>query len=328
MKSFKLTADGDLSFTDGDKMKPYTITGKSYQTGTPSPDNPLPIIGVTTSFFYDYDGTDTHYQPERLVLHGIEDELGNIYADTIDVDPIKKICTLTRRVGINKGTGVVSYSAVSIDEKQVAGYLDLRDNHGLSWGYPIETSDSRLKFLCSHFPNNEHNDRFNEYIADTSFAKYEGRQCALWLKSERFTEEQLTDYGTSGHALTTAFNLFLNELGDMQVLFPLEREEVFEFPYTTTYNHQIEMVEGAELTCQKIKTVLGTNKGEWFFDEEEGINFDNILGKRSVQNSTTSKEIVHTTETKVVKKIVVQDGFDEELNALNEQLEKRLDGVQ
>ena len=44
-------------------------------------------------------------------------------------------------------------------------------------------------------------------------------------------------------------------------------------------NNEIQMVSGAELTRQTVETVLNTNKGEWFFDSDEGITFSNILGK-------------------------------------------------
>ncbi len=44
-------------------------------------------------------------------------------------------------------------------------------------------------------------------------------------------------------------------------------------------NGDIEMVEDEELTGQTLQTVLGTNKGEWFNDWDEGINFANVLGK-------------------------------------------------
>lgn len=35
----------------------------------------------------------------------------------------------------------------------------------------------------------------------------------------------------------------------------------------------------SELLLQKIKTVLGTNKGEWIFDQEQGIDYRIILVK-------------------------------------------------
>lgn len=44
-------------------------------------------------------------------------------------------------------------------------------------------------------------------------------------------------------------------------------------------NRQIQLVDGNELLAQTVKTVLGTNTGEWFLEENEGINFRNILIK-------------------------------------------------
>lgn len=41
----------------------------------------------------------------------------------------------------------------------------------------------------------------------------------------------------------------------------------------------IAMCEGDVLTAQTCQTVIGTNKGEWFLNKEEGINFRNILTK-------------------------------------------------
>ncbi len=44
-------------------------------------------------------------------------------------------------------------------------------------------------------------------------------------------------------------------------------------------NSQISMVNGGSLIQQKVRSVLRTNLGEWFFDWDEGIDFSNILGK-------------------------------------------------
>lgn len=44
-------------------------------------------------------------------------------------------------------------------------------------------------------------------------------------------------------------------------------------------NNQIELVEGLELVVQTLKQVLNTNLGEWFSDEEEGIDYHVILTK-------------------------------------------------
>ena len=44
-------------------------------------------------------------------------------------------------------------------------------------------------------------------------------------------------------------------------------------------NNTISMVVGAELLRQKVWTILHTNLQEWYFDWEQGIEFDNLLGK-------------------------------------------------
>ena len=44
-------------------------------------------------------------------------------------------------------------------------------------------------------------------------------------------------------------------------------------------NGKISIVTDDELLRQKVWTVLHTNLEEWFFDWEQGIDFDNLLGK-------------------------------------------------
>lgn len=44
-------------------------------------------------------------------------------------------------------------------------------------------------------------------------------------------------------------------------------------------NNTINLITGVELLQQKVWTVLQTNLGEWFCDPEQGIDFDNLLGK-------------------------------------------------
>lgn len=90
-------------------------------------------------------------------------------------------------------------------------------------------------------------------------------------------------------------------------------------------NGEIGMVHGAELTQQTIKSVLGTQKGEWFLNLDEGINYQNILGKKryvsknSALNNQYIKEMQEITEQSEQK--------EQAANALNERLAKRLDGV-
>lgn len=44
-------------------------------------------------------------------------------------------------------------------------------------------------------------------------------------------------------------------------------------------NGDIVMCGGDDLTAQTCRTTIGTNKGEWFLNEDEGINFRNVLAK-------------------------------------------------
>lgn len=43
--------------------------------------------------------------------------------------------------------------------------------------------------------------------------------------------------------------------------------------------HDIQLVRDKELTAQKVRLTLSTNKGEWSLNEDEGINFRAILTK-------------------------------------------------
>ena len=56
-------------------------------------------------------------------------------------------------------------------------------------------------------------------------------------------------------------------------------------------DNQIQMINGSELTKQTIQTVIGTNKGEWCLNEDEGITFDNILGKHTPDYEVVKTEI-------------------------------------
>ena len=46
-------------------------------------------------------------------------------------------------------------------------------------------------------------------------------------------------------------------------------------------NNEISIVTGDELLKQKVVTVLKTNLKEWFFDWEQGVDFENLLGKNT-----------------------------------------------
>lgn len=56
-------------------------------------------------------------------------------------------------------------------------------------------------------------------------------------------------------------------------------------------NNELSMVANKELKAQTIQSVTSTNKGEWLFDEDEGINFDNVFSK---QPEEVKKEIMRS----------------------------------
>lgn len=44
-------------------------------------------------------------------------------------------------------------------------------------------------------------------------------------------------------------------------------------------NGKIAMISDNDLTAQTVRTVLGTKKGEWIFNKDEGIEFAYLVGK-------------------------------------------------
>ena len=87
----------------------------------------------------------------------------------------------------------------------------------------------------------------------------------------------------------------------------------------------IQMVHGTELTKQTIKTVLGTQKGEWFLNWSEGIDHNSILGKRRYASQNSAVDNQYIEEINMLKSANAKNEQTE--NALNKLLEKRLDGV-
>lgn len=90
-------------------------------------------------------------------------------------------------------------------------------------------------------------------------------------------------------------------------------------------NGEIQMVYGANLTAQTVKSVLSTQKGEWFLDANEGINRDNILGKKAVISEKSTVEKQYIREITTLKQTNADN--EAEMSALNEKLARRLDGV-
>lgn len=79
---------------------------------------------------------------------------------------------------------------------------------------------------------------------------------------------------------------------------------------------EIEFVTGTELTAQTIQYVLSTNKGEWAFNIDEGINFDNVLGKHRITR-TSAEDSYYLQELTQVR---------EENNDAVQRLNDRLNG--
>lgn len=91
-------------------------------------------------------------------------------------------------------------------------------------------------------------------------------------------------------------------------------------------NGTIQMVHGSELTAQTIKSVFGTQKGEWFLNWEQGINHNEILGKKRYASQNSALDNQYIREINSLKQII-KDHENSDESALNELLGKRLDGV-
>lgn len=57
-------------------------------------------------------------------------------------------------------------------------------------------------------------------------------------------------------------------------------------------NGDICFSEGMDLIRQTVESVIGTNKGEWFLNADEGINFKNILIKNP-DNDIIRNELIN-----------------------------------
>lgn len=72
-------------------------------------------------------------------------------------------------------------------------------------------------------------------------------------------------------------------------------------------NGRIEMTDGNGLLRQTVESVLQTNKGEWFLNEDEGINFRAILRKMPDFDEIRSEVLDGLTQ---VDETFVIDTFD------------------
>ena len=126
-------------------------------------------------------------------------------------------------------------------------------------------------------------------------------------------------------------------------------------------NGKISMTSGTDLTAQTLQTVAGTNKGEWFLNEDEGIDFDSVIGKgitedmqraemsdackqvdenlrltefhRELDKKTRAATLYFTAVNQSGEEIRVERGYSNDITTEYEvvesmdRLEKRLDGI-
>ena len=84
----------------------------------------------------------------------------------------------------------------------------------------------------------------------------------------------------------------------------------------------VQLIEGHAVTCQTVRQVLSTNKGEWVLNKDEGINFDNIIGKHgNAQPKNTGNDAMKAYYTGEIRNIKQDE------NALAQKLRNRLEGV-
>lgn len=93
----------------------------------------------------------------------------------------------------------------------------------------------------------------------------------------------------------------------------------------------IEMISGQDLILQNVKIVLGTNKGEWVLNRDEGITFSNILGKGKTEDAIkdeiqrgliqvdrsfvlTNFELTHLEKRKYKVSFIAQNSASQELS--------------
>lgn len=83
-------------------------------------------------------------------------------------------------------------------------------------------------------------------------------------------------------------------------------------------DNKIELVEDLELIAQTLKQVINTNLGEWFGDEDEGIDYHVVLCKNP--NYELIQDTINTAVQKVADSFSIEletDSFTFEVNGRN-----------
>ena len=76
-------------------------------------------------------------------------------------------------------------------------------------------------------------------------------------------------------------------------------------------NNQIELVEDLDLIIQTLRNVLNTNLGEWFGNEDEGIDYSVILTK------SPNYELIEDTINTAVQYVADMYGIELEIEDLD-----------
>lgn len=86
----------------------------------------------------------------------------------------------------------------------------------------------------------------------------------------------------NGETISTDYMSTTGELSmGAEVLYILPEPITESVPYEEPrIKCEIEMIDGNELLVQTVESVIGTNKGEWVLNKDEGIHFKNLLGKK------------------------------------------------
>ena len=93
-------------------------------------------------------------------------------------------------------------------------------------------------------------------------------------------------------------------------------------------NNEIEITQETDLIIQTIQYVLSTHKGEWIFNEDEGIDFYNIVGKKDIDEGVIKSEIERGI-VQVDSELVIEDftmTFDKEARKLHIDFKARKNG--
>lgn len=274
MKGFKLNDSGDVEISNIDKLVSGTIKGETTQDGIPSVSNPVPLVGVTNTSFQS--GKDT-------ILYSIKNARGVIERqDSLKVDKKAHSCVLTRNCGYIELTGKEFWRFGSVAGSEYCYANVAIAKNGIT---DVKANSRYDTFLCSHLPYkyrygiykkwNEEGITGTEATSEAFGMVFKKTNVNNASNLSEFSAWVKTQYA-NGTPLT--------------VVYPLSETVTTDLPYKDTkYNCEIQMINGNELLRQKVQCVLGTNKGEWFLNTDEGINFSNILGKGKSEDIVRSE---------------------------------------